>query len=344
MVWPGRGIGWKQFFKELKQEWTDDKVGDVAAALTFFGILAIFPFLLFLVSLAGLILDPQLAQSLTMELSAVAPPAATTILGNQLQSLAQSGSAGLLTVSGVGAIWAASGGVRALIRSLNRVYGVQESRPFWKVRGLAIVGTLVGAAIGLVAALVAVFAPVVADAIGGPVPTLASWARLPVAGLLMMFVWALAYWALPDVEQRFRFITPGSVIGVVIWIAASWGFSVYVQNFGNYEATYGALAGVIVLLFWMWITSQVILLGAEINALLEHRSPEGKRTGAKRMAEAGPDRPKAAKREEEDRRRMPAPSAVGPAAPDRPIEERARAGFPAPNPGATQDDRAGPPP
>jgi membrane protein len=330
MVFPGHGVGWKRFFVELKNEWTHDQVGDVAGALTFFSILAVFPFLIFLVSLASLIIDPALAEQLTAELSSVAPPEVTTIVGGQLQSLARGGSAGLLTIAGVGAIWSASGGVSALIRALNRVYGVEDNRPYWKVQGLALLGTLVGAAIGLLAALVAVFAPVIADGIGGPAPTFAAWARLPVAGLLMMFVWALAYWALPDVEQKFRFITPGSVIGVLIWIAASWGFSVYVQNFGKYEATYGALAGVVVLLFWMWITSQMILLGAEVNAILEHLSPEGKRAGAKTMRETGVEGTKGERREQADERRMPAPGAVGPAVPIRPIEERARAGLPAP--------------
>ena len=330
MVLPGRGLSWKQFFKDLKTEWSQDNVGDVAGSLTFFSVLAIFPFLIFLVSLASLLIDPQLAQSLTDQLATVAPPEVTAILGGQLQSLAQGGSAGLLTLSGLGAIWAASGGVMSLMRSLNRVYDVQESRPFWKTRGIAILGTLVGAGIGLLAALVAVFTPVIAQAIGGPAPALAAWLRLPVAGVLLMLVWALADGAVPDVEQKFRFITPGSVVGVLIWLAASWGFSVYVQNFGNYQATYGALASVIVLLFWLWITSQVILLGAEVNAILEHRSPEGKRTGARTMAESGPDLPKGERRADQDLRRMPAPSAVGPAAPSRPIEERARAPLPRP--------------
>ena len=101
---------------------------------------------------------------------------------------------------------------------------------------------------------------------------------------------ALPIWALPDVEQRFRFITPGSVVGVLIWMAASWGFSVYVRNFGSYDATYGALGGVIVLLLWMWISAQALLLGAEINAILEHESAEGKRRGARRLAERGESR------------------------------------------------------
>src|SRR5690606_12844882 len=128
------------------------------------------------------------------------------------------------------------------------------------------------AAFTLVAALAAVAAPAIADAIGGPAATAITWRRLPVAGLLMMFVWAVLYWALPDVQQRFRFLTPGAVVGVLIWLVASWGFSLYARNFGSYDATYGALGGVIVMLLWMYISATALLLGAEINAILEHAS------------------------------------------------------------------------
>lgn len=274
---PGRDLTWKQFIRELVAAWQKDNLGDVAGALTFFGVLAIFPFLIFLVSLAALLIDPELARSLTDELATVAPPEVTTILGDQLQSLVLGGSAGLTTIAGLGAIWAASGGVMALTRSLNRAYGVRESRPFWKLRGIAILGTVIGAGMILVAGAIAVATPAITSAIGGPAPALASLLRLPVAGLLMMLVWALAYWGLPDGGRRFQFFTPGSLVGVPIWLVASWGFSVYVRNFGNYGATYGALTSVIVLLVWMWIGAQVILLGAEINVILGRRSPDGGR-------------------------------------------------------------------
>jgi membrane protein len=145
--------------------------------------------------------------------------------------------------------------------------------------------TLGAAILALTAALLAVAAPPVAKAVGGPLGDALLWGRFPVAGLMMMFLWACLYYFLPDVEQKFRFITPGSVVGVVLWVVASWGFSVYVTNFGKYEVTYGALGGVAVMLVWMWISSQVVLLGAEINAVLEHRSPAGKDPGARRIGE-----------------------------------------------------------
>jgi len=287
MVLPGKGMSWIEFFKALKNEWSRDKVSDTAGALTFFGVLALFPFLLFLVSLASVIIDPAQAETLIQQLSKVAPKEVVTILGERIHALAQNNSVGLLTVGGLGAVWAASGGVVALMSALNTTYGVTESRPFWKVRGIALLTTVGAAIISIIAAALAVAAPAVADKLGEPFGTLLIWLRLPFAGLMMMVVWALLYYALPDVKQNFKFITPGSVVGVVIWVLASWGFSMYVANFGSYDVNYGAIGGVIVFLLWMWITSQVILLGAEINAILEHRSPEGKSPGEKLPGKGG---------------------------------------------------------
>lgn len=279
MVLPGKGMGWWEFFKLLKDEWKRDDVGDVAGALTFRAILALFPFLLFLVSLAGVLIDPNQAQVLIQELGKVAPKEVTTILGERIQALADSNPVGLLTVGGVGAIWAASGGIVALMTALNTAYGVEETRPVWKLRLIAVATTLVAAVVAIFAALAAVATPALASKLPGPMSTVALWLRLPVAGLLMMFLWAVLYYILPNAKQKFRFITPGSVVGVLIWVAASWAFSKYVANFGKYDVNYGAIGGVIVLLLWMWLSSQVVLLGAEINSILEQRSPEGKAPG-----------------------------------------------------------------
>ncbi|RKG87869.1 YihY/virulence factor BrkB family protein [Corallococcus terminator] len=289
MVLPGKGMSWKEFFKSLKAEWARDNVGNVAGALTFQGILALFPFLLFLVSLAGVLIDPHQAQQLVQELSRVAPQEVTKILGERLEALANSNPVGLLTIGGVGAVWAASGGIVALMEALNTVYGVEEKRPFWKKRGIALLTTLGTAVTAVLAALVAVVTPAVANKLGEPLSTVIMWLRLPVAGLLMMCLWAYLYYALPDVKQKFKFITPGSVVGVLIWVAASWAFSMYVANFGSYDVNYGAIGGVIVLLLWMWISCQVILLGAEINGILEHKSPDGKSPGQRDPDQAGPN-------------------------------------------------------
>ncbi len=284
---PGRDVSWRKFAKDLKDEWSKDRVGDVAGSITYFGILAIFPFLLFLVTLAGFFLNPQVVTQLVDQLSGVAPPEVTQIIGGRLNELASGASPGLLTFGALGALWAASGGMVALMRAFNVVYDVEESRPFWKTRGLALLMVLATAVFVLAASGIAIVAAPIAAAVGGPIGTAVLWLRMPVAALLMMFIWALLYWALPDVEQKFKFITPGSVIGVVVWALASWGFSLYVKNFSNYAGTYGALGGIIVMLLWVWISAQMLLLGAEINSLLEHYSPEGKRAGAKSLADTG---------------------------------------------------------
>ncbi len=307
MKLPGKGISWKEFFKALRNEYKFDRLNDAAAALTFFGMLSLFPFLLFLVSLASVIIDPAQAQALVDQVAAVAPPQATQIISGQIQSLGQQSNVGLLTIGALGAIWAASKGVLAAMRGLNVVYDVDEGRPGWKVRAISMGMTVLLGALGLAAVLLAVFTPAIAGALPEPFSTIVMWARIPVAAMLMMFVWALTYYVLPDVQQKFKLITPGSVLGVIIWAVASWGFSMYVKNFGKYDATYGALGGVIVLLLWMWISCLVLLIGAEINAIIEHRSPEGKAKGRKELGTTRPAVSDQRAREEQRRGRIGPP-------------------------------------
>lgn len=285
----GGGMSVKDFLVSLKNEISKDMVTDWAGAVTYAGVLALFPFLLFLIALASVIITPEQADAIVQQLRQVAPGAVTDIVGQRIQQLGRQQNVGLLTVGALGALWAASGGMMAVMRALNITYDVKEGRPFWKVRLIGIGMTVFTSVLGLVAALVAVATPPLAERIGGPIGTAILLLRLPVAGLVAMLIWAVLYYVLPDVEQEFKFITPGSVGGVIVWLLASWGFSLYVANFGSYDKTYGSLGGVIVLLLWMWISSVVLLLGAEANAIIEHRSVEGKRVGAKRMADAGPD-------------------------------------------------------
>ncbi|WP_437811532.1 YihY/virulence factor BrkB family protein [Sorangium sp. So ce1078] len=293
---PGKEIPWKDFLNDIKQEWVKDKVDTVAAALTFFGVLSIFPFLLFAVALAGLVIDPAESARLMREFYQMAPPAVANILGERLQALTEGQSPGLLTVGALGAVWAASGGVIALMDALNSAYGVEDSRSFLKRRGIALLVTLGGAVLLAIASAIAVATPAVTEHLG-PLATPILWLRVPVSAFIVMAVLATLYYVLPDVEQKFKFITPGSVVAVLIWAIASLGFSFYVSRFGSYEVSYGALGGVIILLLWMWISSMAVLLGAEINAIIEHRSPDGKRTGAKDADDTGADVPKTAKEE-----------------------------------------------
>ncbi|APR87563.1 Ribonuclease BN [Minicystis rosea] len=292
---PGRDIPWKQFLRDVYREFECDNLLDYAGSVAFSVFLAIFPFLLFVVALAGLVIDPATLDTLVAQIRSVAPPQVADILTDRLHALTTGTAPGLLTLGAIGAIWAASGAVSSLMKALDVAYDVRDSRPFWKTRGLAILVTLAGAVLYIAASAIAIATPAVAHALGGVVGALILWLRWPVAVLLMLLIIACLYYFLPDVEQRFRFITPGSVLAVVVWAVASLGFSLYVGHFGRYEVVYGTLGSVIVLLLWIWISAIVILLGAEINAIIEHYSPEGKRTGAKSMRDVGPDLPESAK-------------------------------------------------
>jgi membrane protein len=269
MLAPARGVTWKEFFVALKERFLKDKLMDVAGSVTFFGILALFPFLLFLVTLGGLVLKPPQVEAFIQQIGTVAPSDASRIIAQQIREIHRSQSVGLLTVGFVGAIWSASGGVVSLMDSLNGLLHIEDKRPFWKSRGLAILTTFGASALVLLAAFVGVAAGPIAHAFGGPVEKVVTWLRLPIAGLLIAFVWAALYQILPDKPRKFRFFTAGSLVAVVLWLFASWGFSLYVMHFGEYNKTYGAIGGAVVMLMWMWISAMVLLAGALINAVLE---------------------------------------------------------------------------
>lgn len=273
---PGRGAKWRGMLARLRRDWKRNKLSDAAAALTFYGVLSLFPFLLFIVSLAGLVIHPAQVQVLIGELGREVPPAFSQLLYAQLAQLTSMPSSRLLTLSALASVWSASAGMVSLIAALNTAYGVTESRPRWKVYGIALGMMLAVAVLALLAGLVAVVAPALATRFGPPWTTLVGWMRLPLAALLMMILWATLYSVLPDARQKFKFITPGSVTGVLVWLAASVGFSFYVSHFSTFGITYGSLGGIIVLLLWMWISSLALILGAEINAIRARHPAEAK--------------------------------------------------------------------
>jgi membrane protein len=273
---PGRAAKWKGFLGRLRREWKHNKLSDAAAALTFYGVLAFFPFLLFIVALAGLVISPAQVQALVGELGREVPQAFSQIPAAQLAELTSGPIRGVLTFSALAAVWSAAAGVVSLIKALNIAYGVTESRSRWKVYGIALGMMLAGAVLALLAGLVAVAAPALAARLGDPWTTLASWLRLPLAALLMMSLWGILYSVLPDTRLKFKFIIPGSVVGVLVWLAASLGFSSYVSHFSTFGITYGALGGIVILLLWMWISSLALMLGAEINAVLARQRSEEK--------------------------------------------------------------------
>lgn len=262
------GPWWRSFLGALRREWRRNRLGDSAAALTFYGALALFPFLLFVVALAGTVLRPDEIQALIGSLGKQVPHALSRLPDEQVAALTGGGHTGLLTFSALTAIWSATAGVVNLISALNSAYGVVERRPHWKVYSIALAVMVAGALLALAAGLLAVAAPALAARLGPPWPSIVEWARLPAAALLMMVLWATLYSVLPDTRRRFRLLTPGAVIGVLIWLAASLGFSFYLSRFSTFGLTYGALAGIIILLLWMWISSLALVLGAAINALV----------------------------------------------------------------------------
>ena len=264
---------WRGFLRTLRREWAANKLTDAAAALTFYGILALFPFILFVVAAASLIIRPEQVQALGAALARDTPPALAPILLARLAELTSRPRVGVLTLSALAAVWSSTTGVTSLVTALNSAYGVSERRPQWKVYTMAFAVMLGATLLALLAALVAVVVPIAARQLGASWQPLVGWLRLPVATFLMMIVWATIYYVLPNVTQTVRLIMPGSVAGVIVWLAATLVFSFYVSQFGNFGITYGALGGIVILLVWMWFSSLALMLGAEVNAVLR-RPPE----------------------------------------------------------------------
>jgi membrane protein len=252
---------------------------DWAAALTYYGVLSIFPALIVFVSIIGLIGAP-VTEPLLDNVGAFTPSEAKDILTKAIEELERSrGGAGVLAIVALaGALWAASGYVAAFIRASNIVWEVEEGRPIWKTLPLRIALTLVLLLLLAASALLVVFTGPLADRAGGVigvsdvVVTVWDVAKWPVLIVLVSLMLAILYYAAPNVRQPgFRWITPGSILAVIVWIVASVGFALYVAAFGSYNKTYGSLAGVIVFLVWLWLTNVAVLLGAELNAELERR-------------------------------------------------------------------------
>ncbi|MDH2425459.1 YihY/virulence factor BrkB family protein [Sphaerisporangium sp. TRM90804] len=275
---PGQLTGrtWWGVLKRTVKEFQADNVMDWAAGLTYYAMLSIFPALLAAVSVLGLF-GRNATDPLMDNLGALAPGPAQQILDSVLQGLQSSPrAAGIATFIGLGvALWSASGYVGAFIRAANVMYEVPEGRPIWKTVPLRLGITTVLVIFMAAGAVAVVFTGVLADrageilGLGDTTITIWNIAKWPVLAVALMLVLALLYWIGPNVEHPgFRWVTPGSVLAVIIWIIASAGFAFYVANFGAYSKTYAALAGVAVLLIWLWISNIAVLLGVEFDAEL----------------------------------------------------------------------------
>jgi membrane protein len=279
-----RKRSWLGVLKRTVREFKEDNLTDWAAALTYYGILSIFPALLALVSILGLI-GQSATQPLIDNLGSVAPGPAKQILTSALQSLQKSqGAAGILFIVGLaGALWSASGYVAAFMRASNAIYDIGEGRPVWKTLPVRVGMTIVTVALLAISAIAVVVSGPLAKQVGNVVglggAAVTAWdiAKWPFLIVIVSFMFALLYWAAPNVKHpKFKWVSPGGVLAVLLWLLASAAFAFYVANFGSYNKTYGSIGGVICFLTWLWISNVVILLGAEFNAELERgRQIEG---------------------------------------------------------------------
>jgi membrane protein len=268
---------WGGALKRTVREFSADNVTDWAAALTYYAILSIFPALIALVSILGLI-GKAATKPLLDNLGSFAPGPAHQILGNALHGLTQNrGGAGILFIVGLaGAIWSASGYIGAFMRAANAIWDVEEGRPVWKTIPLRLGVTILMLVLLAISALAVVVTGPLSHRVGkllglgGSVATVWDIAKWPVLVLIVALMLAILYYAAPNVRHpRFRWLTPGGIAAVAVWIVVSAAFAAYVANFGSYNKTYGSLGAVIIFLVWLWLTNVAVLFGAELNAEVE---------------------------------------------------------------------------
>jgi membrane protein len=270
---------WLGTLKRTVKEFRDDNLTDWAAALTYYAVLSLFPAIIALISILGLVVDPAtITRVITDVVSSLGPKSATDTFKGPIEQIASNRSGAVLgLIFGIAAaLWTASGYTGAFMRASNAIYEREEGRPFWILRPLQILVTLVLVMMAALVVLSLVVTGPVASAIGGAVglgdAAVTAWniAKWPVMLVVVMVMLAVLYWSSPNAKPAgFRWVSPGSVLAVVVWIVASAAFAFYVGNFGSYNKTYGTLGGVIAFLVWMWITNVAVLLGAELNAETE---------------------------------------------------------------------------
>ncbi len=284
------GLSVTELARRVISEVQRDNCLTYAAALAYYFLFALFPFFMFLTALLGFLHLPNLLDQIIAMLSQVLPAQATQLVQEQLADLTAQQRGGLLSFGIIAALWTSSSAIVAIGDGLNHAYNVEEGRPFWKLRGMAIL-LVVGLSVFIIGSIVLlIFGPQiggwVADLFGFGGAFELAWniLRWPVILFLVITAIAAIYYFTPDVDQSWKWITPGSVFAVLLWLIASLGFSYYVNNFGEYDATYGSIGAIIVLLTWMYVTGLVILIGGEINAEIENASEQGKNKGEKSAA------------------------------------------------------------
>ena len=305
-------ISLQELIRRTVKEFNDDDCLGLAAQLSYYFFLALFPAILFLLAVASFFPLDNLTDDVTRVLGPFVSAEVLQLIEGQMQRLASADSGGLLTFGVLGAIWSSSAAIVSIVGALNRAYDLTESRPWWKVRLVSIILTL-GFALFVLAALTLVLSgPAFARYLGqmtGVGPPL-EWAWLvlqwPIAFAIVTIAIGLLYYFGPDADQDWVWITPGAIVATVLWLLVSVAFKLYVANFTDYNASYGAVGGVMVLLLWFYMSGLAILFGAELNSEIEHASPHGKEPGEKSPAGRRMIGPRAARAFEERRQKIEA--------------------------------------
>ena len=280
-------LGWGDLLKRTARETQADNGLGLAAQLAYYFFLALFPALLFLIALASFLPGHDLVGRVVGMLQGVAPAEVVGIIRDQLAKIAEGRQGGLLSFGVIAALWSSSAAMVAIIDALNRAYDVEDQRPWWKQRLTAILLTVGVALFLLVSFTLIVAGPQLAEFVSGRLGlgSAFEWTwkigQWPLVFALVATAVGLIYYFAPDVDQDFAWITPGSLVATLLWLVGSLAFRLYVVNFGSYNETYGTIGGVMVLMLWLYLTGLTIIIGAEMNAEIEHASPHGKAAGEK---------------------------------------------------------------
>jgi membrane protein len=280
-------LPWPELARRTWREINDDDVLGLAAQLSYYLFLALFPAILFLLALASFFPISNAADEVGRSLGPFVSPQVLELIQDQMRRIANNDNGGLLTFGVAGALWSSSAAIVSIVGALNRAYDLEEGRAWWRVRLVAIALTFVLALIVLVALSLVLIGPTVAEklgqATGWGTPFEWTWLVLqwPLVFFLITTGIGLIYYFGPDADQDWAWITPGAVAATILWLLASLFFKVYIANFTDYEASYGTVGGVIVILLWFYVSGIAILVGAELNAEIEHASPHGKAPGQK---------------------------------------------------------------
>jgi membrane protein len=296
-LWKLGGLGWRELGKRVWNEVQEDEVFGRAAELSYYFLLALFPFLIFITSVIGIVLGSGTGTRHTLfdYLARVMPPSAYQLLSNTMYEVSASSSGGKLSFGILAALWAASNGLSAITTSLNVAYDLKESRPWWKQR-LTAIGLTMALSVFMIGALVLVVAGgriaewlTLTFGFGPVFPLTWKIVQWPVVLGCMILAFALIYYFAPDFkEQKWVWLTPGAALGVVLWLLVSVAFRVYLNFFDSYSATYGSLGAVIILMLWLYFTGAAVLIGGEINSEIEHAAAKQGEPDAKEKGEKAP--------------------------------------------------------